>query len=230
MFMFPSRMLSALLASPLMAALLSSATRAASETVIYSFQGYAAGDGELPLSGVIDVGGALFGTTADGGTNNHGTIFSLTPTGAETVLYSFKGGKDGFNPYGGLVNVGDNLYGTTEGGGKSATSGCCGTVYSLTLPGIKTTIHMFQQKAPNDGAYPAVGLIYANGLLYGTTPSGGANRQGTVFDVSESGVESVVYSFLDVGDGRRPTTVPTYTDATLFGTTMIGGANIKQTV
>ena len=47
-------------------------------------------------------------------------VFKLSPSGTETVLYSFAGGSDGANPDGGLIaDSSGNLYGTTEGGGAS---------------------------------------------------------------------------------------------------------------
>ncbi|MFZ0031976.1 MAG: choice-of-anchor tandem repeat GloVer-containing protein, partial [Candidatus Cybelea sp.] len=46
------------------------------ETVLYRFKG--GNDGAEPLSGVIEVNGALYGTTAKGGRNDNGTVFSLS--------------------------------------------------------------------------------------------------------------------------------------------------------
>jgi len=47
------------------------------ETVLHSFG--SGSDGAVPLGGLIDVGGALYGTTEYGGSANLGTVFSLTP-------------------------------------------------------------------------------------------------------------------------------------------------------
>jgi len=75
----------------------------------------------MPTAGLINVEGTLYGTTDGGGAKGDGTVFTITPSGAETVLYSFKGGSDGNFPYASLVNVKGTLYGTTfEGDG----SGC----------------------------------------------------------------------------------------------------------
>ncbi|MGB6518854.1 MAG: choice-of-anchor tandem repeat GloVer-containing protein [Candidatus Cybelea sp.] len=58
-----------------------------------------------------------------------GTVFSVTPSGTESVLYSFKAASgDGRRPEAGLINVKGTFYGTTSVGG--ATGG--GTVFSLT--------------------------------------------------------------------------------------------------
>lgn len=73
------------------------------------------------------MGGTLFGSTYQGGTGGYGTVFRITTSGAESVLYSFAGGSDGVYPDGNLTDVGGTLYGTTQGGGASGL----GTVFSL---------------------------------------------------------------------------------------------------
>ncbi|HEV3154845.1 MAG TPA: choice-of-anchor tandem repeat GloVer-containing protein [Candidatus Baltobacteraceae bacterium] len=55
--------------------------------VIYSFHGST--DGISPASGVIAHKGVLYGTTSAGGTNNNGTVFSLTTSGFEKTLHVF---------------------------------------------------------------------------------------------------------------------------------------------
>lgn len=82
-------------------------------------------DGGGPLAPVV-VGpnGALYGTTAAGGSGNQGTVFELQPPAAgcraafcywnETVLHSFQGGADdGSDPnYGNLIfDRAGNMYG-----------------------------------------------------------------------------------------------------------------------
>ncbi len=61
-----------------------------------------------PGSLIADNSGALYGTTAGGGSSNNGTVFRLTPPAkgqtawTETVLYRFTGGSDGTAPNAGL--------------------------------------------------------------------------------------------------------------------------------
>ncbi len=56
-----------------------------------------------------------------------------------------------------------------------------------------TTLHSFDG---TDGANPNAALIQAtNGDLYGTTSGGGANGNGTVFQVTPSGKLTTLYSF-----------------------------------
>ena len=52
-------------------------TTSGKETLLHSFTG--SGDGEYPNAGLIDVSGTLYGTTADGGANDGGTVFLLSP-------------------------------------------------------------------------------------------------------------------------------------------------------
>jgi uncharacterized repeat protein (TIGR03803 family) len=59
--------------------------------VIYSFKGGST-DGAAPSAPLLEVGGTLYGTTASRGESGNGTVFSITTSGVETVLYSFDGG------------------------------------------------------------------------------------------------------------------------------------------
>jgi uncharacterized repeat protein (TIGR03803 family) len=152
------------------------------ETVLYAFKG---SDGETPLGGVIaDSAGNLYGTTLYGGASNVGTVFKLAPNGAESVLHSFQmSGVDGAEPEAGLImdNRGD-LYGTTFDGGSGCRDGC-GTAFKLTPGSIETILYAFGQK---HGSRPTAALLAGkNGLLYGTTPDGGAKQRGVVFSVKE---------------------------------------------
>ncbi|MFZ0363198.1 MAG: choice-of-anchor tandem repeat GloVer-containing protein [Candidatus Cybelea sp.] len=157
-----------------------SITTSGSEKVLHAFT---ASDGKYPQAGLINVNGKLFGTTQSG-THSHGTIFSITTTGTEKVLHRFGGGSDGAYPYAVLINVNGTLFGTTQsGGGAGCGSGGCGTVYSVTTTGAETVLHAFKGGA-TDGAYPQAGLINSNGTLYGTTGTGGANGDGTVYTIT----------------------------------------------
>ena len=52
--------------------------------VLHSFSGD--GDGSEPWDAlIVDGSGNLYGTTPVGGANNRGTIFEVTPTGAEPL-------------------------------------------------------------------------------------------------------------------------------------------------
>ena len=82
----------------------------------------------------------MYGTTINGGANDAGTVFQLTPSGILSMLYSFSGGSDGAYPSGDLfADAAGNLYGTTSSGGATASCpGACGTVFELTVPASLT--------------------------------------------------------------------------------------------
>lgn len=191
--------------------------------VLYSFR-YGSGDGEYPYAGLLNVEGTLYGTTFYGGANGYGTVFSITRSGTETVLYSFRRGTDGDTPYARLVNVKGKLYGTTWGGGTNNN----GTVFSITRSGAEAVLHRF--KAGADGEYPYAGVLNVKGTLYGTTVYGGATGDGTVFKITPSGTESVLYNFQGGTDGDRPYAGLVNVKGTLYGTTNNGGANGLGTV
>jgi uncharacterized repeat protein (TIGR03803 family) len=198
------------------------------ETVLHSFCSKSkCSDGLDPLSQLIqDAEGNLYGTTAEGG-SNFGTVFQLSKSGRETVLYTFTGGADGANPSGGVVSdARGNLYGTTSEGGAYGK----GTVFKLNKMRSETVLHSFADGT--DGAYPSAGVIQdLKGNLYGTTYSGGASNLGTVFRLNKAGKETVLYNFNGGTDGADPTTVLSEdVKGNLYGTTSYGGASNLGTV
>ena len=76
--------------------------------------------------------GVLYGTTVGGGSVGHGTVFSITISGTENVLYSFQDGSDGADPQGPVYLFDKMLYGTTTAGGGTGCGGSgCGTVFRV---------------------------------------------------------------------------------------------------
>jgi len=112
---------------------------------------------------LVELNGILYGTTTAGGRAGQGTVFSITPRGTETVLYSFQGGTDGSDPELDLFALNGVLYCTARGGGVNGN----GTVYSITPSGSFTTLHDFQG-GQSDGANPAAPLTVKSRPI--TTP------------------------------------------------------------
>jgi uncharacterized repeat protein (TIGR03803 family) len=203
------------------------------ESPLYRFNGFAAaggGDGAAPQAGLI-VGsdGNLYGTTIGGGTGN-GTVFRLTPTGGGSVVYAFgaAGAGDAAQPFGGLVQDGaGNLYGTTLAGGAHAA----GAIYRISPGGTESLVYSFGADE-SDGTVPYGGLVLDGaGNLWGTTSQGGAQGFGTVFTVSPSGTETVVYSFTGgTADGANPYAGLAAANGSFYGTTTAAGANGGGTV
>ena len=195
--------------------------------MLYSFKGYP--DGGKPEAGLImDKSKNLYGTTATGGAYGNGTVFKVTSSGTETVLYSFGSIPDGNTPWGGVImDVAGNLYGTTFYGGTYND----GTVFQLTPSRTETVLHSFSFLiGSGDGEYPLDGLIMdKSGNLYGTTEQGGAYGDGTVFELTPGGVETLLYSFgSQPGDGSNAypyAGVIRDAKGNLYGTTIFGGAD-----
>jgi uncharacterized repeat protein (TIGR03803 family) len=203
------------------------------ESVLHAFDWH---DGGLPMAGLLKVNHLLYGTTYEGGTYGEGTVFSLDlKSGAESVIYSFcsqQNCPDGAFPHVNLIYLNGTLYGTTDAGG----TGLQGTVFSIDLAThAETVLHNFGS-GQGDGAAPD-GLVYANGLLYGTTQYGGVNCAGgcgTVYSIDpQSGAETVVYSFCNqtnCADGAVPQSALLNVNGTLYGVAAYGGTGTCTTV
>jgi uncharacterized repeat protein (TIGR03803 family) len=201
------------------------------ETKLYGFGG--GSDGANPQDALImDKSGNLFGTALAGGNTNAcsqnespgcGVVFEVAADGSEKTLYTFQGGNDGWAPIASLSeDKSGNLYGTTQAGGS--TTACdgvgCGTVFRVAADGSYTMLYAFQ--GTTDGAHPSAGLIVdAKGDLYGTTYSGGADDEGTVFKLTARGQLKVLNAFAGNGDAS---VAPLMAGANgfLYGTTEFG--------
>jgi len=218
-------MLSACGGSPIGAPFSTSSTRLTAQgpatrgafKVLYIFSGSADGAGP---SGLLNVGGTLYGTTYSGGLklcerkdSYCGTVFSITTSGTLTQLYAFRGKarKDGAFPKAPLTDANGTLYGSTVAGGSVAR----GTVYSITPSGAEKVLHSFTGP-PSDGIAPAAGLVNVDGTLYGTTTEGGAYGDGTLYSITPSGTETVLYSFAAGGSPTNGALLNV--DGTLYGT------------
>lgn len=188
--------------------------------------------------------GNFYGTAYSGDASHvggQGMVFSITPGGTLTPLYSFcsqTGCEDGASPTYGLVLGNDgNFYGTTSNGGLSSGACAqgfggtgCGTVFKITPQGVLTTLHTFDF---TDGAYPYGALIQGTeGNFYGTTVGGGnacSNYSpygcGTVFRMTPEGKVTTLHSF-DGTDGQGVFgALVQATDGNFYGTTSSGGTN-----
>jgi uncharacterized repeat protein (TIGR03803 family) len=148
-------------------------------STVYSFTGGA--DGSFLYGGLdIDGDGNLYGSTGDGGANNSGTVFKLTPGATLTTLYNFTGGTDGGSPEGDMLLVGKNLYSTADEGGDPSCQ--CGTIYEVTSKGTLKVLHAF---TGSDGSGYSAGVTASHGTFYGTTQSGGTTSDGVAFSVTK---------------------------------------------
>ncbi|HEY1868724.1 MAG TPA: choice-of-anchor tandem repeat GloVer-containing protein [Candidatus Cybelea sp.] len=193
--------------------------------VLYSFQSpkFNRNDGDSPDAGLTAVKNKLYGTTEYGGSYYEGTVFSVTLSGKEKALHAFGGKGDGAFSHAPLTSLNGELYGTTVLGGAYNF----GTVFAIFPSGKERIVHSFKGP-PSDGGGPRSRLILMNGDFYGTTDVGGSGSQcpygcGTVFKISPSGKETILYNFAGGKDGNFPTAGLTELNGTLYGTTTYGG-------
>jgi uncharacterized repeat protein (TIGR03803 family) len=196
-----------------------------SERVVYAFKG--GKDGAFPAGPLLSVHGTLYGVTSDGGLGRCGTVFKMSASGTESIVHSFNASGDGCRPTGALVAIGAVLYGVTAYGGGAACD--CGIVFKLHTTGVENVIYRF--RGGTDGEVPLAGLVALKGALYGTTVQGGrggcssSQGCGTVFKVTTSGAERVLYAFQGGTDGVHPEAGLLAFRGTLYGTTAEGGDN-----
>ncbi|MGA2906031.1 MAG: choice-of-anchor tandem repeat GloVer-containing protein [Candidatus Korobacteraceae bacterium] len=198
------------------------------ESVIYSFSGFA--DGGTPYGGLIfDSAGNLYGTTTSGGQYQGGTVFELTPSGSgwtETVLHSFQSSEGTF-PEGGLIfDASGNLYGTAESGGLG---GYDGSVFELSPSNggwAFSVLHLFDFSA-GEGVDPLAGVTMdAAGNLYGTDLGGGYYDDGTVYRLNYDGGAWTYQTLHDFNSttGDSPFGGVTFdSQGNMYGTAIAGG-------
>ena len=192
-------------------------------TILYNFSGP---DGNHPTAGLaLGRDGNFYGTTAEGGADGVGTVFQITPAGVLTTLYNFSA-TDGSDPVARLAQGADgNFYGTTAEGGASDY----GTVFRITSAGALTTLYSFT--GGTDGGGPEAGLVQGgDGNFYGTAFGEGAGGDGTVFQITPTGVLTTLYSFSGI-DGADPAAALALDSAgNFYGTTYGDGINNDGTI
>src|ERR1035437_7421357 len=111
-----------------------------------------------------------------------------------------------------------NLYGTAYEGGASNY----GTVFKFTSSGTSGTLTVLHSFDLTDGSYPQGALVQAtDGNLYGTTSQGGnvAPTAGTIFEITEGGKFSSLYSFDETTVPHPAGGLVQATNGSFYGTT-----------
>jgi uncharacterized repeat protein (TIGR03803 family) len=211
------------------------------EQVLYSFS-KTGGDGQNPSDGLIfDSAGNLYGKTTNGGTDNVGTVFELSPpvppntNWTKTILHSFSNNfVDGQNPRGTLIfDASGNLYGVAQAGGTNAV----GVAYELSPAGggvwNETLLYTF---STDSGWLPSSGMTFdASGNLYGVTLLGGTFGNGVVYELSPasggSWTYTILHTFANGTDGGEPLGGLVFDSAgNLYGVTAVGNPSDGGTV
>jgi uncharacterized repeat protein (TIGR03803 family) len=202
-------------------------------TNLVSFTGVGgAFPGAVPYAGlVLGADGNLYGTTSQGGSNNLGTVFQLTPGGVFTSLFSFNG-TNGATPDAALTpGKYGILFGTTSAGGASNW----GTIFMITTNGAFTNLFSFTgTNNPWQGAAPAAALVPdGNGNLYGTADYGGTTNAsyngtgyGTVFELTTNGTVIARFVFGNTNGDYPSGGLVLGKDGNFYGTTTWGGGGI----
>jgi uncharacterized repeat protein (TIGR03803 family) len=198
---------------------LSTTMRAQTFSVLAEFG--LANDPELPsYEGIIAQGrdGNLYSTSPSVNSSANGTMFCITPQGVLTVPYYFLDGN--LAESGVTLGTDGNFYATTI---QSVND--YGEIYRLTSSGTATVLHAFTDGADGGGPKgpPIQGL---DGNYYGTTDSGGADGDGTIYKLTPAGVLTTIYSFTDFANGTYPwAPLVQGSDGNFYGSTFEGGTS-----
>jgi uncharacterized repeat protein (TIGR03803 family) len=202
---------------------------------LYSFTG--GSDGANPHYGLLmDSAGDLFGSTPftalpNNGTFVPGTVFELEYANGvytQSTLYTLPStGPKGDSAPTPIMDSAGNLFGVTAGSLDD------GTIFEIAdtngTYAAPTTLYSFT--GGSDGGNPDGPLIMdAAGDLFGTTSTGGANGDGTVFEVKKTNgvyaaAPTTIASLAGSDDGFQIGGLLMDSAGDLFGTTVEGGAH-----
>jgi uncharacterized repeat protein (TIGR03803 family) len=164
---------------------LHNASPSATYTVLYN----ASGDPNPGfLTGVVQGrDGNFYGGSYEGGANNLGSIYMITPAGAPTVIYSLTAadGNPQCNPSVSVLGTDGNFYG-------ACSYNSDGYIFKVTPAGVFTHLHDF---TGTDGMEPFLEFQGSDGNFYGGCQGGGSGGEGTVFKITPAGTLTTIYSF-----------------------------------
>ena len=137
------------------------------------------------------------------------------------TVWTFGAGADGRSPSAGFLAQGSSLFTTTPRGGKYGA----GAVVKI-QPGMGTESVLHSFNSSKDGENSTATLIAIGGKFYGTTETGGADGDGTVFSVDNTtGRSKTLHSFTGGTDGASPIDGVVANKGTLYGTTFSNSAD-----
>ncbi len=175
----------------------------------------------------IATNGKLYGMTLVSGTFEKGVIFEYNPANnSYTKKIDFDGINKGARPRGSLIQATNGkLYGMTEFGGTYNK----GVLFEYD-PANNSFTKKIDFDGISNGEKPCASLMQAtNGKLYGTTPSGGANNMGTLFEydiVNNQLIKKV--DFIDTIGGHMPfSSLMQASNGKLYGMSAFGGISNK---
>ena len=204
-------------------------------TLLHSFAGP---DGSYPKAGVtIDRGGKLYGSTWAGFVGNGwGGIFQLRQV-RQGWLYDLIQLYDGMPFDRPVIGPNGTLYGTNS---NMVVTYLVGYVWNLRPPLAvcestacawnSTIVYGFGGGGAGATPLGATLVFDQAGNMYGTTSAGGTGN-GIVYQVTQAGVETPIYTFAGAPDGAIPYSGVIFDSAgNLYGVTTAGGASNKGAV
>jgi uncharacterized repeat protein (TIGR03803 family) len=191
--------------------------------ILHTFNRNAEGDGGSPL--VQGTDGKLYTVAAEGALSG-GTVLQFTTKGKVKVLHNFAFDRsEGYGIFTPVQAADGNFYGVCNQGGAQSS----GTIWKISPKGSFKLLYSLN--GTTDGQYPGNRLsLGTDGKLYGSTQyqgvNGGQGTGGTLFQVTNSGQYTVLFSFTggNSNTGNFPNTVLAEdTDGIFYGVTAYAG-------
>ncbi len=208
---------------------LASTGMAQTVTSLYQYPGVSNNTSGLTNTAQLAQGpdGNIYSTDQLDGEYGLGSVYSISPSGEFTTLYSFceEGGgcvDTGGLPFGGVTLGSDgNFYGTTKNGGTDGF----GQVFRFTPSGVHTTLYNFTGANPGDGGPPIYPVFLYDGDLWG----GQWNGCGGLFKLTLKGkISNFPLAAAACDDGSGPNLPTLGSDGNFYGTTQGGGGSPCQ--
>lgn len=159
---------------------------AGAESVVYSFAACGTGTtGCDPLAGLVQgTDGNFYGTAEQGGANNTGVVFKVTPAGTYSLLHSFNVTTDNgaFPQLPLTLGTDGNFYGVAT----DCFAGGCNPadIFKITSKGMFTDLFNFPDAGGNSNSAPLSPLLLStDGTFYSTTELGGSNSSGSFYSL-----------------------------------------------
>ncbi|HWD17864.1 MAG TPA: choice-of-anchor tandem repeat GloVer-containing protein [Verrucomicrobiae bacterium] len=175
-------------------------------TLLHSFGSFYSNgvpwDGSFPVARLLQGSdGWFYGSCSEGGSNNLGTIFKISPAGEFQTLAMLGSSNVGGAEYPGSPLIQDHqgtFYATSDGAGAGT-----GVLFSMSTVGNLTTLHTFTD---NDGTAFASTLIEEpDSSFVGLASQGGLYGNGSFFKLTSAGVYTNLYFFDNGPEGDFPT-------------------------
>ena len=183
-------------------------------------------EGDHPGGLVEARNGLIYGSAMYGGTQDKGTVFSMTRDGQLNVLHSFE--ADGRYPGGLVLGPAGQLFGPTQAT-KPKNRYRNGTLFSINRKSAKLRTLFDFPKPLVDGKGPLPLVRGRDGFYYGATCGDGKNSNGTLLRMTPEGVVETLFRFNqfgDTSDGGAPYVRLTEgANGEFYGLTRRGGAN-----